>query len=109
MTFRNKYNIITNENPPSPKSRMMGIDKTIVNILKLQLGFKWRRMLKGTMPMSVSIEPTTSCNLRCPECPSGLRSFTRPTGMIKIEMVEDIMAQLGKWLVYVNLYAEGID
>ena len=35
MTFRNKYNIITNENPPSPKSRMMGIDKTIVNILKI--------------------------------------------------------------------------
>ncbi len=28
--------------------------------------------------MSLSVEPTTACNLRCPECPSGLRSFTRP-------------------------------
>lgn len=79
----------------------------IVNIVKLQLGFKWRRMLGETMPMTVSIEPTTSCNLRCPECPSGLRSFTRPTGMIEIKMVEDIMKQLGKWLVYVNLYFQG--
>ena len=32
-------------------------------------------------PVSISFEPTTSCNLRCPECPSGLRAFTRPTGM----------------------------
>lgn len=30
-------------------------------------------------PLSISLEPTTSCNLRCPECPSGLRSFSRPT------------------------------
>lgn len=35
--------------------------------------------IKG-MPVSISIEPTTACNLRCPECPSGLRAFTRPTG-----------------------------
>lgn len=27
------------------------------------------------LPFSVSIEPTTSCNLRCPECPSGLKNF----------------------------------
>ncbi|MFZ5972844.1 MAG: radical SAM protein, partial [Bacteroidota bacterium] len=35
------------------------------------------------LPISLSIEPTTSCNLRCPECPSGLRAFTRPTGMLQ--------------------------
>ena len=28
-------------------------------------------------PISISFEPTTSCNLRCPECPSGLRAFTQ--------------------------------
>ena len=28
----------------------------------------------GGLPISVSIEPTTACNLRCPECPSGLRN-----------------------------------
>ena len=35
------------------------------------------------LPVALSFEPTTSCNLRCPECPSGLRSFTRPTGMLE--------------------------
>src|SRR4028118_860900 len=37
------------------------------------------------MPLALSFEPTTGCNLRCPECPSGLRSFTRPTGMLPDE------------------------
>src|SRR5258707_1153220 len=46
------------------------------------------------MPISISIEPTTSCNLRCLECPSGLRSFTRPTGMMKIELLQSIVDQL---------------
>ena len=38
------------------------------------------------LPLALSFEPTTSCNLRCPECPSGLRSFTRPTGMLPAEL-----------------------
>ena len=38
------------------------------------------------LPISIAFEPTTSCNLRCPECPSGLRNFTRPTGMLQEEI-----------------------
>ena len=29
------------------------------------------------LPFTISVEPTTACNLRCPECPSGLRSHFR--------------------------------
>ena len=42
-----------------------------------------RRPVQWGYPVSISFEPTTSCNLRCPECPSGLRAFTRPTGMLQ--------------------------
>ncbi len=59
------------------------------------------------MPMSLSVEPTTSCNLRCPECPSGLRSFTRPTGMLQPPMLEALLEELGPWLLYGNLYFQG--
>ncbi len=58
------------------------------------------------MPISISIEPTTSCNLRCPECPSGLRSFTRPTGMMKRELFESIVDQLPE-LSYLIFYFQG--
>jgi radical SAM protein with 4Fe4S-binding SPASM domain len=58
------------------------------------------------MPISISIEPTTSCNLRCPECPSGLRAFTRPTGMMKKELFESIVDQLPE-LSYLIFYFQG--
>jgi len=59
------------------------------------------------MPLSISVEPTTSCNLRCPECPSGLRSFTRPTGMLKQELFESVIDQLAPSLSYLIFYFQG--
>src|SRR5258706_13380920 len=56
------------------------------------------------MPLSISIEPTTSCNLRCPECPSGLRSFSRPTGMLSKELFESVIDQLAPSLSYLIFY-----
>jgi len=59
------------------------------------------------MPVSLAIEPTTSCNLRCPECPSGLRSFTRPTGMLKRELFDVVLDQLADTLVWMTFYFQG--
>jgi hypothetical protein len=59
------------------------------------------------LPVAVSIEPTTSCNLRCPECPSGLRSFTRPTGMLEPELFKKVIGELEKDLMYLIFYFQG--
>ena len=59
------------------------------------------------MPLSISIEPTTSCNLRCPECPSGLRSFTRPTGMLNQDLFQSVINQLASSLSYLIFYFQG--
>lgn len=59
------------------------------------------------LPISISIEPTTSCNLRCPECPSGLRSFTRPTGMLSEALYQSVIDQLVPHLSYLNFYFQG--
>jgi radical SAM protein with 4Fe4S-binding SPASM domain len=58
-------------------------------------------------PTTLSIEPTTSCNLRCPECPSGLRSFSRPTGMLQQELYAKIIEETRKKLTYLHLYFQG--
>jgi radical SAM protein with 4Fe4S-binding SPASM domain len=58
-------------------------------------------------PIAVSIEPTTACNLRCPQCPSGLRQFTRPTGNLKLETNKAILDGLGKNLQFINYYFQG--
>src|SRR6187431_908717 len=58
-------------------------------------------------PVSISFEPTTSCNLRCPECPSGLRSFTRPTGMLDQSLFQNVIDQLAPTLSYLTFYFQG--
>ena len=57
--------------------------------------------------MSLSVEPTTSCNLRCPECPSGLRSLTRPPGMLEVDTLKRALDEIGHHVVYLNLYFQG--
>ena len=58
-------------------------------------------------PISISIEPTTSCNLRCPECPSGLRSFTRATGMLDKDFFRKTIDELHRELLYLVFYFQG--
>lgn len=62
--------------------------------------------MKG-LPVSVAIEPTTSCNLRCPECPSGLRDFTRPTGMLDEKFFRETIDQLASHIFYLTFYFQG--
>lgn len=59
------------------------------------------------LPFNVSFEPTTSCNLRCPECPSGLRSFSRETGMLQQKLFRQTIDQLEDQLMYLYLYFQG--
>jgi radical SAM protein with 4Fe4S-binding SPASM domain len=59
------------------------------------------------LPVSVSIEPTTSCNLRCPECPSGLRAFTRPTGMLETGFFRKTIDDIHRELLYLVFYFQG--
>lgn len=59
------------------------------------------------LPISIAFEPTTSCNLRCPECPSGLRSFTRPTGMLDPHFFKEQIDQMHRHLIYLTFYFQG--
>ncbi len=69
---------------------------------------KWSgRSVQWGLPVSISFEPTTSCNLRCPECPSGLRAFSRPTGMLRKDFFHETIDQLHKELLYLVFYFQG--
>ncbi len=59
------------------------------------------------MPWSISVEPTTSCNLSCPECPSGLKKFSRPTGTMSFENFKTIIDKQYKYLIWLILYFQG--
>lgn len=59
------------------------------------------------MPVALSVEPTTACNLGCPECPSGLKQFTRPTGNLKEGLLDRLLDEIGKDLIYLTFYFQG--
>ena len=59
------------------------------------------------LPVTISFEPTTACNLRCPECPSGLRSFTRPTGNLKADLFQRVIDELAPDLWGLTFYFQG--
>jgi radical SAM protein with 4Fe4S-binding SPASM domain len=69
---------------------------------------KWsKRPIQWGVPFNVSIEPTTSCNLGCPECPSGLKSFTRPTGDMDYGFYRNTIDEIGDRLIYLYFYFQG--
>ncbi len=85
--------------------------KRVNNAMKIYLGFLRSRKTHTPkmlgLPISISVEPTTACNLRCPECPSGLRSFTRPTGKLQNEVFTKIIDELHETLFYLIFYFQG--
>jgi radical SAM protein with 4Fe4S-binding SPASM domain len=83
----------------------------LINAAKLSLSYSLSSFLKrpilGGLPISIAYEPTTSCNLRCPECPSGLRSFSRATGDANLIDFEKLIDQVRKHVMYITLYFQG--
>lgn len=81
------------------------------NLVLLRLSYSYSRIRKKSkiagLPFALSIEPTTACNLACPACPSGLKSFTRPTGKLDLNQHAMWLNQVKKSVFYINYYFQG--
>lgn len=85
--------------------------RKVYNALLLVTSFyfsKWTGKVRHWgMPMAISFEPTTACNLKCPECPSGLRSFTRETGNLKSDIFRKTINDIADDLASLTFYFQG--
>tara|TARA_B100000795_G_scaffold34831_1_gene22987 strand:+ start:32092 stop:33114 length:1023 start_codon:yes stop_codon:yes gene_type:complete len=81
------------------------------NFFLLLVSFRISRLLGKVVhwgqPFSLSFEPTTTCNLGCPECPSGLRQFSRDTGNAQNEQFKGWINQVTSKLWYLTFYFQG--
>lgn len=81
------------------------------NALLVTASFYLSRGLKKPIqwgkPFTISIEPTTACNLGCPECPSGLKAFSRPTGNLRADFFRKTIDELHGHLLYLIFYFQG--
>lgn len=83
----------------------------IINIIKIFTSFYiskiFREPIIWGLPYSFSVEPTNHCNLKCPECPSGLGKLTRQLGIIKVEDFERYISKISKSAFYIQLFFQG--
>ena len=83
----------------------------IINAMSIWLSYQLTRIsgrpVQWGNPMTISIEPTTACNLRCPECPSGLRAFTRETGNMKEDFFRKLIDEMHHHLMWLIFYFQG--
>lgn len=83
----------------------------LLNILLLFLSYVLSSITKQVIiwgkPASISIEPTTSCNLKCPECPTGLGQLKRPKGNISFELFKKTINETKRSINYLMLYFQG--
>ncbi len=100
MSFKENIKILKKVSP-----------RKVMNVARIFSNYHFSKLFSKNFhagfPISISIEPTTSCNLRCPECPSGLRSFTRPTGMLEPEFFKKIINEVKDNLIYLTFYFQG--
>lgn len=82
-----------------------------VNLFKVSLGYiafiLFKSLTNRGLPIAVSIEPTTSCNLRCPECPTGSGTLMRPKGSMDARFFNKIIDQISQHIIYLTLYFQG--
>jgi len=66
-----------------------------------------KKFLNIGKPWSISIEPTTHCNLKCIECPSGQNNLNRNKGNMEIDIFTKIIEQIKHNVFYLSLYFQG--
>jgi radical SAM protein with 4Fe4S-binding SPASM domain len=95
----------------APESHPSMVFERSVNSAKILLGYLRSRITGNPViwgnPVAVSIEPTTRCNLRCPQCITGRGELQRPGGSISMDLFKSTIDQLLPHLSYLTLYFQG--
>jgi len=69
---------------------------------------RWtNRPMVAPAPIAISVEPTTVCNLKCPQCPTGAGTLLRSKGTMELSLFQTIIDQLSPATFIVNLYLQG--
>jgi len=58
-------------------------------------------------PLVLSIEPTNYCNLKCPQCPTGMGILNRPQGYMSFAVFRQIIDAMSDYLVTAQFFFQG--
>jgi MoaA/NifB/PqqE/SkfB family radical SAM enzyme len=81
--------------------------KAFVNVLRSSLERRRRRVSLKSRPFILYYEPTTSCNLKCPSCPTGTGDLDRPKSKVSLEQFKATIDAIGDWVFVLYMYNWG--
>lgn len=58
-------------------------------------------------PVTLMIEPTNICNLKCPLCPTGAGLIKRNRGFLKFEDFKKVIDEVGDYIIHLRLWNWG--
>jgi MoaA/NifB/PqqE/SkfB family radical SAM enzyme len=78
-----------------------------LNLILCGIEFALRNPKLLSFPPVIQIEPTNTCNLKCPLCPTGVGTMKRKKGFMSMKTFQAIIDELGDTLITVILYGWG--
>ncbi|MDR1584794.1 MAG: radical SAM protein [Prevotellaceae bacterium] len=86
--------------------------RKLANYAKLTVSYRFslagKRFFADQRPCFISIEPADFCNLRCPECPVGMRSgIKRPQKTMDADLYRKLIDELSPALLHAIFYFQG--
>jgi len=85
--------------------------KRLWNSLKIVLSYLFslliRKSIHRGLPLSLSIESSAVCHLKCPQCPVGQKKLKRPQGLLTFKNYKKIIDDNAAHLFYLLLYFQG--
>ncbi|MFN8207429.1 MAG: radical SAM/SPASM domain-containing protein [Bacteroidales bacterium] len=83
----------------------------VINLLLLRISFRFSqvsgRVWHAGLPFALSVEPTTQCTLRCPECPVGAGILQRARGTMDLGFFRSLVDEVSGTVFWMNLYFQG--
>jgi len=66
-----------------------------------------RRSVVWGSPFVLTVEPSSCCNLHCPQCKTGAGKLTRRIGFLDLEVYRRLIEEIGDRLIYMLLFNQG--
>lgn len=79
----------------------------LVNLFSYFISFVLKKPVNIGFPISITIEPTNFCNLKCSQCPSGSGLLTREKGNIDFNLLKKIIDEIHEKIIYLTLHFQG--
>ncbi|MDD5012038.1 MAG: radical SAM protein [Candidatus Nanoarchaeia archaeon] len=81
--------------------------RRLVNLLKIKISKRLKKIKISGFPPTLMIEPTNTCNLKCPLCPTGAGFIKRAKGFLTFSNFKKVIDELSPYIYHLRLWNWG--